>query len=330
MSGADPQDGARAGNGAAGDSPQLEATSGGAPSAGEDFQHFRRPTGALELFDRVFLVWRLRPWRFLGLGALASAAPFALDLALACGLIRFSAEQLNRSMPWMFAAFLVQAFAAVMLLRAAFAAYVARGMDSRGAPALWHAYPRVVVAVLFLVFGASLLLAMGELAALAMGPTLLALVAMVAAVGLALFFTASFVLAPPIIAISGETIYQALAMSWRLMRFTRFGASWWRDNAYWRLALLASFPLVARLTVDGGLRVAWWVAGGEWPMWTAEPSGLAVVLAVGVALADAFIVPWMCIALVCLLAELLARYAGYDLAIHLRMTSAVDSPRHAE
>lgn len=277
---------------------------------------FLRPTSAVELFDRSFLLWRARMREFLALGAAAVAPSLLLELTVVVQRARGASLALERLAPLLFLAFLVQMWPIALALQKAHALAITGGAPTARvahAPSLLATWPRLLMVTLFVLLGAGLFLDLAGVAAATIGPTLAALVLLLVAVGAALFFVASFVLAPLLVAIGCPSMLEALRQSYWLMRSTRFAREPWRDNAYWRLLLLASFPVSVRAAMILAWRVAYVGLGGPWVDFGTEPPAFLLLQSLLVAAGDLLLVPWTCVALAALAAELACRRLGSDL-----------------
>jgi hypothetical protein len=286
-----------------------------------------RPTGALEMFDRTFLVWRRRPLEFLGWGALSALPALVVELIMLWRSQREPELSPLAVAPWAFLAFLLQLLPVTLAVRLAFVLLLrpSPSLSRLNLRRVLWAYPRLVVTVLATLFGGALFLQFGLAATEAFQPSLVSVIALLLAVGVALWFAANMAPAVVLVATGLEELFDAWRSSWRLMLHTRISSSWWRENAYWRLALLSSFPLICHGLLAAALRIGYWADTGVWLGIGDAPLAFSAVETVAVAAADAFLVPWGCIALVSLFLELAIRLVGLDFQIRLGGLGGVDS-----
>ncbi len=297
------------------------ALGGSTPDEAPTFDRALRPTSALEMLDRTFLLWRQGAAKFLlyGLGMVILPAVVQTQY-----LLRESPAAPERVIPWYFVGLLVQVFFAAMCFRLTF--HLSLGsLDTAGwKTVLLHIFPRVVFVGLLYIFGIVFCLSAfllfldeggGGPIGLFLGP---------GAIALTIWFAATFALSLPLAALSEDSVLAALAWSRRLMARTRFCFLRWRDNAYVRLFLLVLFPLAANVLLQAVVRVVWWLQSGQGVMIGAEPLELALWLVWAGAALDVFTVPWLCIGLSLLALECLFRFHGLDLAMNLG-ESGIDS-----
>lgn len=295
------------------------------PIAGEALRHLR-PTSAFELFDRAFLLWRLARGKYSLLGLLATLPGMAVELYALWRWPTGGAPAAAEIVPWAFLGFVLQLLPLILAARLAFSQLMAKDkllasrMEFRP---LHMTYPRVVVSVLFIVLAMAIMVNWGLAVLEVVGPGMLSLVVLVGAVAASLWVGANLCLAPLLVALGWPRIFHAFQTSWKLMVFSRFSRSRWRDNAYWRLALLMSFPLACQAGVAVFIRLAQWVETGSFLV-NAASSYIAahILLAAGL---DVLLMPWTVIALVALLVETMCRFNAFDIHIRLRGATGVDS-----
>ncbi|MCX7626392.1 MAG: hypothetical protein N2Z21_09305 [Candidatus Sumerlaeaceae bacterium] len=301
--------------------PSPEAPALGQMAA-EALRHLR-PTSALELFDRIFVLWRLDWERYSLLGLLAVLPGLAVELY---ALWRWGSGTTPMSMeivPWAFLAFVLQLLPVTVVVRHAFSRLVAVPSSRMGYRPLHLVFPRVVVGVLFIVFAMALILNWGLAVVEVAGPSLLSIVAFVGAVAASLWIGANLCLAPVLLALGWPRIFYALYKSWKFMVFSRFAASRWRDNAHWRLALLLSFPLACHGGLAVAVRLVQWLETGT--LFAGAPLAFAAAhIIIGAAL-DVVLLPWLAIAGAALLIEAMCRRNALDIHMRLRNATGVDS-----
>jgi hypothetical protein len=293
---------------------------------GDALRHVR-PTSALELLDRVFAIWR-RGWRqLLALGALVVLPGTALEVYAQLRWPAAAPEDLAALAPWAFLVLVVQLLPLAVVFRQAIKLFLPtppRDWAAETTP-LRVVFPRLVVSVLFIVFTVAVMTNFALVLLQELGPQLASVVLALGLLGVSLWVAINLSLAPVLVALDAPTIWGALRMSWRLMRHTRFSTNGWRDNAYWRFALLMSFPLACHVGFAALVRGIAWAALRALP--GREKLGAAYDLAAAVsgAVLDAFLVPWVAISLVALLVETYCRHETFDLRLRLIAAQEVDS-----
>lgn len=295
-----------------------------------EFSRVYRPTSMFELLDRTFVFWRDAVRQYVAWGIAAVLPPLCLQGFILIAAARGKELSEAELAPWVLLGLALQLFPVTVLFYQASLQVGVPGARALNLPMVLRTYPRVVVSVLCVLFSAGIFLNMGLLAAGEVAPNPLALVAILGGVAAALFVSASFALAPVLAVEPGMSLFSSLAMSYRLMRMTRFHRSWWRDNAYWRLALLVSFPLCLHAIIFVLSQASLWLHTGTIATMGKEPLRFLFSQAIISAGADAFLVPWSCLALVLLKNELEMRSLGKDFLLHLWRRQRLDTCRPGE
>lgn len=312
------------------DAAEARASEASTPSpehtAVEALRHLR-PTSAFELFDRTFVLWRQAAGKYSLLGALATLPGMAVEFYALWRWPAGSAPAAAEIVPWAFLGFVLQLLPLILAARLAFSQLMAADqlpasrMEFRPVHII---FPRVVISVLFIVLVMAIMVNWGLTVLEVAGPGVLSLVILVGALAASLWVGANLCLAPVLVALGWPRIFHAFQTSWRLMVFSRFcPSSRWRDNAYWRLALLMSFPLACQAGLAVALRVAQWVETGSF--FVGAASGYAATHIFLAAALDVLLMPWTVIALVALLVETMCRLNAFDIHIRLRGATGVDS-----
>lgn len=286
-----------------------------------------RPTTALELFDRTFLVLKLRPGLLLGLGALGALLSQGAELLKAqsdpeSSRLLAGAVLLALAGKWPLAALLMVAFQTMLLPRRPLEFGAAmRGAFSR-LPHLLLTYllsDSVLGLIGFVLPG---LLLSGPSGHISVVPATTAALAGVV-VACALYLAALWALVPAVVLFEERMLFDALGRSAELMRL-RFSSRLFGDSALRRLVMLLLFAVIfllgLQLTVPA---VGWMVRGmplsvpvleGLARARTAVPSPPVLLLSLGVSW---LFWSWVQAALAALYVECRMRSEGLDLQTRL-------------
>ncbi|MCX7019878.1 MAG: hypothetical protein NTY46_13000 [Candidatus Sumerlaeota bacterium] len=222
-----------------------------------------RPTTPIEMLDRVFAIFTVRPWVFLALAAL-----YALPSAAATtGLYLFYCSTSSPIdaigyLPWFFASFFIEQWPCAAILLTVFQTYSSPQKPYGIITALGSAFKRLpyliltrtlVWFILLLLFGVFVQSVLSPAA----GGTFTGSLAQV--IGLwclaaSIYFLMMWILVPPIVVIERASFFRAMVRSMQLMAMSFRPGLLKGDTARRRFLLLALFPAAVWLTAQGLLQ----------------------------------------------------------------------------